>query len=193
LSARSLPKLPLSVGELYRQGQTNTDAEPFAEHFEVDEVVHGLEGESFFISSKASNFDALVPSVIGPAPSGVIFAIPNRHTLLYAIVDQDDWMTPVIGVTQAADSIGSSDDVDHPGGLLSPYSYYWAPDGTVERLGGRFFAVDGEPAMTVRPGEAFSRYVNLGSDMTQGQSPRSSRPRRRRLPMLRRTGQGRQE
>jgi hypothetical protein len=68
LSAESLPKLPLSVEELYRQGQTNTDAELFVEHFEVDEVDHGLEGDSFFIASKAANFEALVPSVIGPAP-----------------------------------------------------------------------------------------------------------------------------
>ena len=34
----------------------------------LDEVVHGLEGDSFFIASKAANFDAVVPSVIGPAP-----------------------------------------------------------------------------------------------------------------------------
>ena len=34
----------------------------------LDEVVHGLEGDSFFIASKAANFDTLVPSLIGPAP-----------------------------------------------------------------------------------------------------------------------------
>ena len=34
----------------------------------LDEVAHGLEGDSFFIASKAANFDTLVPSLIGPAP-----------------------------------------------------------------------------------------------------------------------------
>jgi hypothetical protein len=33
----------------------------------LDEVVHGLEGDSFFIASKAANFDTLVPSLIAPA------------------------------------------------------------------------------------------------------------------------------
>jgi hypothetical protein len=32
----------------------------------LDEVVHGLEGGSFFIASKAANFDTLVPSLIAP-------------------------------------------------------------------------------------------------------------------------------
>jgi hypothetical protein len=32
----------------------------------LDEVVHGLEGDSFFIASKAANFDTLVPSLIAP-------------------------------------------------------------------------------------------------------------------------------
>ena len=40
----------------------NTAAKPFIEHFEVDEVAHELEGDSFFIASKAANFDTLVPA-----------------------------------------------------------------------------------------------------------------------------------
>jgi hypothetical protein len=44
----------------------NTAAEPFIEHFEADEVADGLEGDSFFIGSKAANFDTLVPSLIAP-------------------------------------------------------------------------------------------------------------------------------
>ena len=68
LTAEPLPQLPLGVQELSRQGRTNTDTEPFIEHFEVDEVAHGLEGDSFFIASKAANFDTLVPSLIGSAP-----------------------------------------------------------------------------------------------------------------------------
>jgi hypothetical protein len=49
--------------------RTNTAAEPFIEHFEVDEVAHGLEGDSFLIASKAANFDTLVPSLIAPRAS----------------------------------------------------------------------------------------------------------------------------
>ena len=67
LSAEPLPQLPLGVQELSRQGRTNTDTEPFIEHFEVDEVAHGLEGDSFFIASKAANFGTLVPSLRPPA------------------------------------------------------------------------------------------------------------------------------
>ena len=37
ITAVSPPNLPLSVEELYRQGPTNDDAQPFIKHFEVDE------------------------------------------------------------------------------------------------------------------------------------------------------------
>ena len=68
LSAEPLPKLPLGIQGFSRQGRTNTAAVPFIEHIEVDEVAHGLEGDSFFIASEAATFDTLAPRLIGPAP-----------------------------------------------------------------------------------------------------------------------------
>ena len=58
---------PVAGGE-FLSGDSGGDHVRRTTPLGLDEVVLGLEGDSFFIASNAANFDALVPSVIGPAP-----------------------------------------------------------------------------------------------------------------------------
>lgn len=161
LTTDALADLPLGLDELYAQGQANTDAEPTDDEDAIDHLVRTLEGESFFIAAKAANFAALTSTVIGPAPLGVVFALPNRHLLLYAIADQADGMEAAVAVTEVAAAVCSDEEFDHPGGIISSSSYYCAPDGTVELLGGEQHEIDGEPALSIRPGDAFIRHLPL--------------------------------
>lgn len=161
LTTDALADLPLTVDELYRQGQANTDAEPVDDQIEIDQAVRGLTGDSFFIAAKTANFGALAEQ-IGPAPYGIVFALPNRHLLVYSVLDQEDWLESAAGVTEVAYGLSTDDDLDHPGGIISADSYYWAPDGTIERLGGQVLDPAGEPSLTVTPGEAFARHLLLG-------------------------------
>lgn len=163
LSDRSIPQMAMTLDEMYEQGQKNTDAEALDRLFQIDEYVHGLAGDSLFVASKAANFRALVPDVIGPAPLGVAFALPNRGLMLYSIITQDDWMVQLMQLTHVIDSIAFDPDFHHPGGLISRYAYYWAPDGTVERIGGRYFALDGKPTISILPTGKFSQYVRVGA------------------------------
>ncbi len=161
LPSSALDSVAMTVDDLFAQGQANTDAEPIGEQFEINEFVKGLTGDSLFIASKAANLGALVPEVTGTAPLGIVFAIPNRSLLLYSVITQDEWINQLMGVVQTADSLSFSPDFHHPGGLVSPYTYYWAPDGTVERIGGRQGEEGGEPKLAIAPSGIFSEYVNI--------------------------------
>ncbi|WP_152360335.1 hypothetical protein [Microlunatus speluncae] len=162
LTVDSLARLPLGLDELYEQGQANTDAVPVDHREDLDGIVRTLEGESFFIASKAANFPALTSTLIGPAPFGVVFAIPNRHLLLYSTPDPNDWMESAVAVTEIAAGVCADEELDHPGGVISPDSFYWAPDGTVEPLAGNVVEASGEQTMAIRPGVAFTRTLRLG-------------------------------
>ncbi|MCL2503698.1 MAG: hypothetical protein FWE94_03695 [Coriobacteriia bacterium] len=165
LDAETLPKMALPADELFDEGQKNTDAEAIDEMSQVDELVSCIAGDSLFTASKAGNFDALVPKVIGPAPMGVIFAIPNRNVLLYSVVKAEDCMERVIAVTNIVDGIGSDPGFNHRGGLVSPYTYYWAPDGTVERVGGRYYEADGTSRIAIVDTGALHKYVPGSTDV----------------------------
>jgi hypothetical protein len=157
----SIPQMALTLEEMYFHGQENTDAEPIDERFEVAEFVHGLTGESLFIASKAGNFPALVRGVIGRAPLGVVFAVPNRSLLLFSVVTQEHWLTQVMRLARTVDGVGFNPEFNHPGGLISPYAYYWAPDGTVERISGRCVGEDGEDAVSLDLTGNLSEYVDI--------------------------------
>ncbi len=159
VTTKSLPELGFELDRLFELGQANTDGEAIEEVFDVEESgCRGFGGESYFIASRAANLSALVDH-IGDAPYGIAFGVPNRHTLVFKVVDKDRWVD-IIGIAQLVDSVTLDDDVEaNPGGVLSPNLYYWAPDGTVELLGGRLTEVEGEMTLTARPGPAFGRFV----------------------------------
>jgi len=160
LSDDSLPELALPIDQLWQHGQVNTDNEAIDEQFDIDEFVHALAGDSFFIASKAANFTALVPTVIGPAPLGVAFALPYRHLLLYSVITKADAMVQLVGMSVAAQSICDDPEADHPGGIISCQTYYWAPDGTIEQVTSEG-EVHGEATTVITPGDAFSRFVDF--------------------------------
>lgn len=109
---------------LYQAGQRNTDAEPFdTEELPVagTRAITILQGESFFIASKALNMQNVVDTVLGGAEHGVVFSVPHRHLLmLHPVANLQSTLAlrEIIGSThkQAADA---------PGGSISPHTFFW--------------------------------------------------------------------
>jgi hypothetical protein len=164
VTTQSLADLSLGVNELYAMGQANTDREPIDEAFDLEDgPVRVLVGNSYFVASRVANMPALLAEHIGPAPAGVAFAVPDRHTVVYQVVDKDNWID-VIHILRSVDALTTHpDQADDSGGLLSEYLYYWAPDGTVELLGGRLTEVEGELTSTLKPGKVFGQSMGLGT------------------------------
>ncbi|QXT63409.1 hypothetical protein [Tessaracoccus palaemonis] len=164
LTDASLAKSPIDIDELYRLGQANTDAEPVDEVFQLDDGVNGIAGDSFFIASKVSNFPALL-DIIGPAPLGAAFAPVNRSLVLYTVIADSEtgWMGPVMSLAQQVSGLVNDEEFDHPGGLLTGTTFYWAPDGRVEYLARQSMLLEGEPTITILPGPAFSDFVMAAS------------------------------
>ncbi len=163
VTTKTLRDLPLDLDELFQLGQANTDQEAIDEVFDVaDQGCRGLVGESHFVASRAANLPTLYTHLIGEPAHGVAFGVPNRHTLLFQVIDKDNW-ADVAGIIELVDDLARGQGSRNPGGVLSPYVYYWAPDRSVELLGGRLTELDGEMTLTVRPGVAFNRFV-LGGE-----------------------------
>jgi hypothetical protein len=137
VGAEALCRLALPVDELFEAGRRNTDAEPIEEHGLLAEGARFLTGGSLFIASKAANFGALVPAVIGEAPLGVVFGVPNRELLVYAVLSGPESVQPVNALLHFVDEYTHDSSRLNPGGVLSTELYHWAPDRHVERIGGR--------------------------------------------------------
>lgn len=161
LSAETLADAPVTVDELYAIGQANTDDEPIDEPETVGDLVNVLEGDSFYVAAKAANLAALVPSVTGPAPYGIAFAIPDRHMLMYTVIS-DTHAQIIEAVSELAEAnhrLCHDETFNHPGGFISDRTYYWAPDGTIEHLAGVEQRHSG-PTLRVVPGEKFLAHLD---------------------------------
>jgi hypothetical protein len=161
LTEERIPDLRLSLDELFVQGQKNTDAEPVDPPVRLDPDAGIMEiiGESMFIASKATNMAALVPAVTGPAPHGLVFAIPRSSALIYQPI-QDGWGSAVGEFANLAVALGT--EALKTDEMVSFAAYYWAPDGTVEMLAAPTVDRAGKKSIVVQPDEAFSRYVIKG-------------------------------
>ena len=156
-------RVSMSIDDLFAIGQANTDAEPVDEVSEIEGDVRLLTGESFFIAAKVANFPALL-DLIGPAPHGVAFAPLNRHLVLYTVLPGTvSSVGQVMALANCVAGVLEDDEFDHPGGLLTDTTYYWAPDGRVEYLARLSMLIDDKPTITVLPGPAFGEYVRQGS------------------------------
>jgi len=153
--------LPWSFAEALAIGRENTLArEPIDEQFDVIPLVHGLGGNSLFIASKVASMGALVADgPIGPAPMGVAFAVPNRSTLLYAVLTPENWPAQINELARLLASITTDPDFFHPAGVINADVHYWAPDGRTEFLGGRRTDTEGESVDQIVLGEAFIHHV----------------------------------
>jgi hypothetical protein len=135
LTDSAVAGLALPLGELWDIGQRNTDAKPIDDQgTTANGQVGVLTGASMFIASKAAHMDAFVSTVIGPAPRGVIFAIPSRSTLLYGVVSPATVLWQLDALTRVVDRCAHDPGFFNPGGVLSALTYFWSPDGTVETL-----------------------------------------------------------
>jgi hypothetical protein len=137
IGASAVSELALPVDEVYAYGQRNTDAEPIAEQGEITAGVRYVTGGSLFTASKAANLGALVPSVFGPAPRGLLFGVPNRELIAYTVPDGPESIPAINALVGFVDGFTHDPARVHPGGVLSGDVYFWSPDGGVERVGGR--------------------------------------------------------
>jgi hypothetical protein len=94
-------------------------------------------GESLFIASKAAGFDVVLDRFSGPAPLGVVFAVPHRSLLIYLVPTRPDHLGSIGRMMHVVDQIARDADTTMPGGLLSADLFYRSADGEVERIGGR--------------------------------------------------------
>lgn len=154
-------QLAIGLDEAFAQGRANTDAEPVEERFHVDDSVWGLTGDSMFIASRVTNMARLIADVIGPAPLGVSFAIPNRSLVIYTVMTEEGWRQEATDLIQVLETILTDDDFYHPGGLVSSDIFYWSPEGRIEPLGGPEIGAEGERTLHIRPSDGFLR--RLGS------------------------------
>lgn len=158
ISDETLTELPLELDELFEIGQANTDREVIDSAEHVDDGVLALEGESWFVASRMTNFSTLLPH-LGAAPNGVLFVPLTRSVVLASIVSSKDALGQAMTITATANAIMNSEGIELPGGILSPYTYYWAPDGTIERIAGVAMEIDGEIMQPIIPGPVFGQFA----------------------------------
>ncbi|MGD8169996.1 hypothetical protein ACEXOS_022510 [Herbiconiux sp. P16] len=137
LNSSTVAELAIGLDEAYRVGQANTDGEPIAEHSELGGDIWLVGGESLFIASKAAGFDVVLDRFSGPAPLGVVFAVPQRSLLVYLVPSRPDHVGSIGRMMHVVDRIARDAETTMPGGLLSADLFYRSADGEVERIGGR--------------------------------------------------------
>jgi hypothetical protein len=136
IGSSTVSKLSLTPEDAFRAGQENTNAEPIDEKSEIAPGVWALGGASLFIASKVADLDALIQTSIGPAPDGIVFAIPHRSMVVYAKPEGPGFARAVETLLTAVDKMARDPNAALPGGLLSGAIYY-SHDGTVDLIGGR--------------------------------------------------------
>ncbi|MDR2373405.1 MAG: hypothetical protein LBD77_04770 [Bifidobacteriaceae bacterium] len=158
LTGDSIDRLALSLDELFAAGQANVDALPTDPPEPLgDPGLTFITGPSEFVASKAANIAALVAGPIGPAPHGLFFAVPNYNSVACAVI-MPGWGRAFAHMIRAA--VLAADQAAQAHTRVSPLTYYWAPDGTVEQVtsvreGGPLE----ERIYLDRPCPAFDRYV----------------------------------
>lgn len=142
---------------------------PAPDHASIaDGNVHVFASEDFFGASRLLILDDLLAAAgLGPAPHGVLVAVPDRHAVLVhvlrdaSVVDAVHTMTGVARVRQ-----------DRPG-AVSPHVYFRGPDGTLQRI-----TSAGPDGIQVRVDGAFAAaFTALG--LTSSRRGRPAAPPRR--------------
>jgi hypothetical protein len=131
-STRSVPledldSWPLDPDAVWQIAIDNTrlEAQPVRQNVPVDGGSFELAvGDSFYLATRAM----LLADVLPPGTVDAVFAVPNRHTLLWhAIRDLS-----VVGSMQAMMQVTSKSFLDGPGSISN--QLYWWHDGTVVHL-----------------------------------------------------------
>lgn len=151
-------ELPIPLDTLFAVGQANTDAEAIHGIQELDEGVYCIEEDNFYIAAKAGNMGGLMESILGYRPPGVVFGLPRRDLVIFAVPepDQQDAILAIQKVAVIMGGLSTNPDLIPPGELLSELTYFYSPDAGVETIA-RTAEVDGKPALVVTPSKAFER------------------------------------
>lgn len=161
MTSGMIQRQSVDVDDAFSLGRRNTDAEPVGERFQVEGPIWGLTGDSPFLASRVMNMALLSAEIIGPAPRGIAFAIPNRSLVLYTVMSGDSWRRQATDLIRACETTFTADDVRHPGGLLSSEIFYWSPDNRIESLGGRQVDTQGQLTLHIRPAAGFMRHMGI--------------------------------
>ncbi len=120
ISADKAEEWGKSTKELLDLGLANALTEPF-EHTVMDPdegiPLHVIEGDSFFVTTRALRFEEWVPL---DHPNGAIFIIPNRHTLIFHVIEG----AQVVQAVNLLISCARSMFREGPGSI-SPNLYWW--------------------------------------------------------------------
>jgi hypothetical protein len=108
-----------NLESLFDRGRSNLRFESF-ERTQMDPSLTFLEGPSLFVASQLMR-PGFAADVIGPAPDGWVFAIPDRHTLAFHVMNGAESVAPI---TRLAEIMGSVDRDNRPGGLVSEHVFY---------------------------------------------------------------------
>ena len=129
-----LARWPIDADEAFALGLRNVLAEKGIEHERIElesgAVFSAMVGDSFFVTSRLLSLETFISPT---SQFGALVAVPNRHTLLWApIVDLS-----VLDVLNALLVIAYRRYEEGPGSL-SPYVYWWRPDGSLVTLPAEF-------------------------------------------------------
>ncbi|MDU0968936.1 MAG: hypothetical protein E7A62_07915 [Actinomycetaceae bacterium] len=128
-----LEQLALGVDELFAHGEANTVAEPIDSVSEENGVMVAS-GDSLYLASKIVDIPGFLEDQEVDAPDGLLFAIPNRHALLWKVPQADSALGDVMALAQLVQILSPENGFEAPGGMLSRQVFYWSPDGVVEVL-----------------------------------------------------------
>src|SRR6185503_4712250 len=142
----------LPVDELFAIATDNLAAEVAGYQRDSIELQGGgsiqvLLGDTFFVSSQAYRFAQLV----GPLTNGALLALPNRHQLLWHVIES---APGTIGAVQALVQIASAGYREGPGSLTP--DIYWWHGGAFTRLP----ATVDRSGLHFMPPEAFVQLLN---------------------------------
>ncbi|MFT4088180.1 MAG: hypothetical protein QM658_13725 [Gordonia sp. (in: high G+C Gram-positive bacteria)] len=84
------------LDELFRIGQSHTDAEPIDDVQRVDDGVTAVIGDSVFTASKILDMPSLLAKLeVDDAPHGVVFGVPERSVILVHMVRDISSLTAI--------------------------------------------------------------------------------------------------
>ncbi len=143
------------LGDLRAAGVENLLSEPYDEHEAFDvggALVHLVAGNSLYTGSKLLVLRDLIRRTVGDVecPHGVVVAVPNRHFVLFHIIETGAVVAAINAIARFA--------VDAFGEGVSPISpeVYWWRGGRIEPLS--YVDADGASHIIASPG--FLRMMN---------------------------------
>jgi hypothetical protein len=135
IDGEKIGDLALPVDELFDHGRINTRAEPIDFEEDVTAGIRAFGGGSLFIASKALSIESILHERGTPTPHGVVFAIPHRQQLLYAVPKDSSVLESINALLHITTFAATQQSESLPGGLLSQ-AIYFVKNGVIQEIGG---------------------------------------------------------